>query len=222
MITSDIVPFQWAVDDAKINLGLEQENGDWDAKISYFIVRFIADKKLPMSVIKENEILPVCDNTVKLPKGLTRVLKLRIPCTDVQNNIVWITYADRDFYGSCWDNNWCSIGTTYFEQNGYLYFNNLPQFNELELSWMGVNKEDNGDWIVYDCYTTILGYHAAYRCGLLNKARWNAFNDFKFECVTQLNALLSEKGYKDFMNNRGNISAMIRSPYYDTSPYQRC
>ena len=220
----DTVEIKEVREQAKLALLMQNDNSI-DDELDFYITRGLGRMKCLSALTKINCDIEICGFTAKLPKGLVKLLAVRVPNTDINFQSAtdqYLYFYDKPFFtqngNSVDDNTWSDFGNTMQINNGYLMFNLEQTVETMQIAYIGTLINDCGDVMIYERYSDALAAFACYKFGLarvhLRIFTQKQLDDWQAEWINQRAAIQSEDVAIKFKEQKNQIRAIMYSPYY--------
>jgi hypothetical protein len=223
----DTVPICHIRDMAKLILNRRDRN-DVDDTIDAFIIQGLNRLKAPSNLVKKECKIQLTDQKVgKLPKGFSQLVALRVPCdarvennSSLERNYDYFFYVDFDFLQSCdstFDPDMVEYRTAFTIRNGYIYFNKEQGVDEIDLSYLGSNVDEDGFLLIYEKFAIALQFYAAYMFAVQNSnSEYNRIQiqDYQQNWLAQKRMIIADDLQNLWNLEKRNIRAIMQGRYW--------
>jgi hypothetical protein len=220
----DTVEIKEVREQAKMALLMQNDNSI-DDELDFYITRGLGRMNALSALTKINCDIEVCGFTAKLPKGLVKLLAVRVPnsVTDNQSaNNQYLYFYDKPFFTQnsqmVDDVSWYDFGNTMQINNGYLMFNLEQTVETMQISYIGSLTNECGDVLIYERYSDALAAFACYKFANsrlhLKTFMPTQVAEWKQEWVNQRGMIIAEDAKIKFKEQAQQIRAIMYTPYY--------
>jgi hypothetical protein len=222
--TYSTIPISYARDGAKAILGLRETN-EHDELIDYHIVQGIKRMKCPSVLLKFNTVIDVCDQRATLPCNFYKMIAMRVLRCDNQdvNQYQWdygqlFFYNDKPFFEGFGVENpkGLPFSNSIQIQNNEIIFNLKQDITQVEISYIGINTDEDGNRVIYEKYQVAIERYAASQMALSNPQKWTTlqYSQWHGDYLAEKNFNLAEERKLEFDLEKYQIRSIIRDWYY--------
>lgn len=181
---------------------------------------------LPL-VVKKCKTICVTDGKAKLPCDFYKLLAIRgVETTSTGHQHTTRVYVDTHFVKQCnvdSDGNLQDYTSSFQINNGYIYLSNpSSETTDIELAYLGLNEDQDGNLLIYEDYERALNNYACYQFTLAYNENFNQYviETYKRTWNAQKNWLRGEAARYDFENTKFQIRLTFNAIAIDPIMYQ--
>jgi len=221
--TFSTIPISYVRDGAKALLNLRHTN-EHDELIDYHITQGLKKMNCQSVLVKVNELIDICDNRATLPCNYVELLAMRVTKCEFQENAntQLFYYVNQPFFKRCGValnsdlNNNYPFGNSIKIQSNEIIFALEQKIDEVEISYIGVAVDEDGNRLILERYQIALERYAASQMAASNPQMWTPlqYNIWHADYIAEKNQTIAQDVKNQFELEKTQIRAIIKDWYY--------